>query len=225
MRGRTVHDITEFLPENFTGDPNELNEPSLVGDILSTADGLFWVKRESDWTRFLTSANRWDDLRIPATALGTGIGAGNAASWLTVTGYGSLRFLQFSPTVLNETFAFAQLPHKWAKTSIKPHLHIMETGGTGTHRWGLEYSWGNVHDIMPAPTTVYVNKVASGSTGYHDIVSFGEIPVVSENYSSMFICRIFRDATNDNYTTNIALLEFDIHYQTNSNGTIDEIPT
>jgi len=54
------------------------------------------------------------------------------------------------------------------------------------------------------------------------MASFSAISGTGKTISSMLICRLFRDVSEDDYNNDAAFLEFDIHYEINSVGSKTE---
>lgn len=134
----------------------------------------------------------------------------------------------FNSGTTTEVFTTVQFPHTWEEnTQIHPHIHIMETGATGTIRFGMEYTWANVDGVFPAPTTIYGETAADGVTGTHKMLDFGYITNTGEEISSVLHIRLFRDGThaNDTYTGDIAFMSFDIHLLHSRIGSINEFYT
>lgn len=131
----------------------------------------------------------------------------------------------FNPTVQNELYFTVQMPHAWKYgTDLSPHLHWVGLSDGGVNekvRWGLEYTWQNLGTVYGNTTIIY------GDTNHldedivkdkHYLTAFPDISGEGNGISSMLVCRIFRDASNDNYNDFVGLLEFDIHYQIDSLG-------
>jgi hypothetical protein len=166
----------------------------------------------------------WDDLRAPvnmAKLRGTA-----DPVWSDAVGG---QTLVFSPTQMKEIYFILQLPHSYIEgTDIVPHVHWLYGANTvgESCRWGLEY-WWNEHDVfLGGPTTIYVNTALSNNDAVMPfITSFPAIAGTGHTISSFLNCRLFRDATDvsDNYTSNVYLFEFDIHFETNGRGSEGEL--
>ena len=166
----------------------------------------------------------WDDLRI---ADGQIRGGATAPSLATFGPSGTLRTYQFSATTLQEVEFAIQMPHDWAEgTALHPHVHWAPTT-TDTNRvvWGFEYSWANIAATFGASTTLLITNYTGGTAWKHNIHEFSaDIAGTGKTFSSILVCRLFRDATSgsDDYPDAAAFLEFDIHYERNSLGSRDE---
>lgn len=160
----------------------------------------------------------WDDLRIPIGAMILEAQGSPPSIGVFV---GSISVLLFDPDADEEVFLTLQLPHSYKYgTKIIPHVHWAPTNNnTGNVIWGLEYQWRDIGQAFSgASTTVTATQAGSGTTGEHQLASFGEVDggaIAGNDLSSMVTARLFRDADNiaDTYTGNAALLEFDIHFQ------------
>lgn len=137
----------------------------------------------------------------------------------------------FSPDNLNELYFTAQMPHEWLEGSaIKPHIHWVPNGNGGVGeraRWGLEYTWANPFELFGDTTIMY----ATGNSLDEDLIKdkqyvslFGDINATGKTLSAMLVCRLFRDAENagDTYPNFSGFLEFDFHYQLNTEGSRQE---
>jgi len=136
----------------------------------------------------------------------------------------------------NQVYFTVQFPHSWAGTAIHPHIHWSPETDPGTSgavvRWGFEYTWAEYNatspNTFPATNIVYVNApCAAGSQKQHLIASFDPItPTSNQNgISSMMVCRIFRNSGDaaDTYNSKRAgFLQFDIHFEKNTEGSRTE---
>lgn len=165
----------------------------------------------------------WDDLRFPAQSINP-IGAVSDPTVSTTTG-----LLEFSGTADNIIAGVAQMPHTWAAgTSIMPHLHVRDLGSnTNTSRWVFEYDIANrngdfVNNYGTYTTHATVSHVNPNNLKKHSVVSFGELDMTGYEESCCMLWRIKRLASSDgadNNTSAVALIEFDIHYQKEKDGT------
>ena len=83
----------------------------------------------------------------------------------------------------------------------------------------MEYSWTNVDGTFSSSTII--ETTSANSTAYkHNITSFGTISGVGKTISSILLIRLSRNGTSaaDTYANNGCLLDFDIHYQSDSLG-------
>jgi len=134
-----------------------------------------------------------------------------------------------------EVFFSCQMPHNWKEgTDIHPHVHwTPKTDGTTSASrvcWGLEYTWSNITGSFGNTSISYANLPISytGSpiADAHYLTELPDISGAGKTFSSMLICRLFRDATSsgssDSYGYDAGLLEFDFHYEIDSFGSQDE---
>lgn len=70
-------------------------------------------------------------------------------------------------------------------------------------------------------TTIISGTGSNSGDKNHHITSLGLISGTGKSFSSMLVCRIFRDASNssDTYTKDAGVLEVDFHFQVQSLGT------
>lgn len=168
----------------------------------------------------------WDDLRFPATAVNPP-GLGSDPDFDTTNG-GYL----FDASSTELVFFAAQMPHQWREEStIRPHVHWQKTtSATGNVYWRMEYKWAPKNTVMDAAfTTLNVTSTVSATpdtdeADKHLISSFGDITASGKGLSDMLMIKISRiggDAA-DTYNSDCRLLEFDIHYRSNSLGSVAE---
>jgi hypothetical protein len=179
----------------------------------------------------------WDDLRVPITNVKlAGIKDPGFAVFKT-NGAGSTGVYTywFDKDTEEEVFFSCQMPHNWKEgTDIHPHVHwTPKTDGTTSASrvcWGLEYTWSNITGSFGNTSISYANLPISytGSpiADAHYLTELPDISGAGKTFSSMLICRLFRDATSsgssDSYGYDAGLLEFDFHYEIDSFGSQDE---
>lgn len=176
----------------------------------------------------------WDDLRVPGLSIRTSGGtppdviapfAGNA----------NLYFLSFDGvSQLEEVFFDIQFPHSWKEGSlIYPHVHFSPIStnvgdlNSRTVKFILEYTWVNLNEkfgiVSAYPmtksfvpnTSQWMTMVASNPSGITD---------KTKKISSLMKCRLYRNPTDveDTYPADVSLDSFDIHFQVDSNGSVQE---
>ena len=122
-----------------------------------------------------------------------------------------------------ETVTFAlQLSHKWKEgTILHPHVHWAATSVevAKTVIWELNYSIANINGVFGAEVT------RSGTFGAEDTVANKQILTSLEDIdgtgyliSAMIVGALSRRGDLDTYTADVALLEFDLHFEVNSPG-------
>jgi len=165
----------------------------------------------------------WDDLRFPASGLNPP-GPTNAPDTDTDTG-----LLVFADAATNITAGVAQMPHAWAEgTEVAPHVHWLQPAA-GNVLWQLEYKLIQAYGgLFPAEwTTVSEDEAVGTYPGAGDFVTitaFPRIDMTGYDISSMIVFKLSRvggDAL-DTLAADVSLLEFDIHYQKDSFGSIPE---
>jgi hypothetical protein len=175
--------------------------------------------------------NAWTDLRVPLnTAKPGATKVPGFAQWRD-NGSGSTGVFayHFDPTSVEEVFFDAQLPHSYKQGSeLRPHLHyVLPTapGAGDTLKFGLEYTWSNVNGLAPTTSFLYATETFAGDEDANTQYIASFTPAISEStmkVSAMISCRLFRDAGNDTYASDAAVLEFDFHYQVDSLGSGSE---
>jgi hypothetical protein len=173
-------------------------------------------------TRILdfTKGIKWDDMRAPASGINP---SGSLAPPTFDTADGSLVFSKGKVITI-----WFQVPHTWKQgTPLKPHLHWTKTTiATGIPNWQIKYKFANVGEVMPAFTPLISGIEAvpnSNIVGKHSVFEFPDIDATDKLISSM-LC-IYLQRTNnasDTYVDDVKLLEFDIHYLVDSDGSTQE---
>jgi len=164
----------------------------------------------------------WDDARVPGHSAQLGASPPDV---VTFGPSGNLMVLAFDGSVTMEQIYFQiQMPHSYSEgTSIYPHVHWTPTdAGTGTVGWHLEYTWANVNDVFPAPTTLSLTDNAPGVAWKSMVKGFGAIAGIGKKISSMIVGRLYRDPTTDTYGSDAAFLEFDVHFQIDADGSTQQ---
>lgn len=207
-----------------------------VGNTI-IGDGTNNTYIESDGSlSYQGSATRYDDLRVPVTSLkDRGLKMPEWGAFIDNDGLGSLGVYTFwfDDDTEEEVFFTVQMPHQWKEGSdIYPHVHwAAKDSGSGTVGWALEYVWANVLDVFNSDTTIiYGEAIAGGDTSVtafkHYITGLGTIDGTGKTLSSMLVCRIFRDATgsntSDDFSKDAGMLQFDFHFEIDSDGSRQE---
>lgn len=180
--------------------------------------------------RLFGNATQWDDLRVSASVAKPGA---TAPSYKAFGPSGNLQALMFEAGHHDEVFFEIQMPHNWKEgTDIHPHVHwTPTTADAGNVVWDLDYSWANIDGTFGAPSTMATDARAAGGTAWvHKMDDFktGGVETISgtgKTLSSMLVCRLHRNSNSGSDTLNkdVALLEFDIHYEVDSFGSDEEL--
>lgn len=170
----------------------------------------------------------WDDLRFPAQ----GINPPGAASDPTIETTTGLPL--FSASQTNLLAGVSQMPHSWEEGSvIIPHVHWQKTvAGAGNVLWRFEYdnivNPGEVSlltyaNLLNATTTV-AGTPDDGAARRNLISSFGEVEMTDKLISCCILWRLSRIGGDvaDTYAEDARLVEFDIHYQLDSRGSLGQ---
>jgi hypothetical protein len=234
VNGVLVYDTQ--LASFFYWDTDTWRQLAASGLNLSNykfGDATNYATFESDGTlAFYGTATTWDDIMIPGFA--TRASTYSPTFGVFMNGV-YINYFQDVSNNENQVFFSVQFPHSWAQTQIRPHIHWSPETDPGVSgavvRWGLEYTWVEYNSTtpltFPATSTVYVNaSAASGSQKKHLIAGFTPITPSSDQdgISSMMVCRLFRNSSNvaDTYTGNAGFLQFDIHFEKNTEGSRTE---
>lgn len=121
-----------------------------------------------------------------------------------------------------EACAYFHVDHDYAMgTALYPHVHwAIQSGETGTIRWGVEYTIAKGHQQMAfgETTTVYVEQASTGTPYMHYIAEVNlanAIPGTNIEPDTLILCRFFRDGAHPNDTLAADAFVFcvDLHYQ------------
>jgi hypothetical protein len=123
------------------------------------------------------------------------------------------------------------MPHRWKQGgTLKPHVHWEKTTtGSGEVMWQWCYTIANVGAVFPAYSAWFdgTNAVPHSNTvRKHALDTFPDVDMTGKRESCM-ICIQFRrlpSHASDNYAADARFLEFDIHYQSDKDGTEAEYP-
>ena len=196
---------------------------------LTPVAGQFTTKQSSALQAAMEDATKefiddyWDDLRFPAGGLNPPGSARDPAF------NDELGLFTFRNNQDNVVGGLAQFPHAWKEGSvIAPHVHWIQPAA-GNVLWQLEYR------LLPAVgaefpsawTTVTSTDAVSaypGSGDWVQITRFPNIDMTGFTISAMVLFRLSRlaDSPLDTLESNIELLEFDIHYQVDTPGSMQE---
>lgn len=140
---------------------------------------------------------------------------------------GDINAFAFDASVVEEVLLSFHIDHDYAPgTKVYPHIHWSPSDtGTGTVRWGIEYTFAaRDTGAFGSTTTVYLEQAGSGTAFKHQVVEFGDsdaFVITAPGVDSVVMMRVFRDAThaNDTYTSDAFGLFVDLHYQASFIGT------
>jgi hypothetical protein len=221
---------------NFTTQGTERMKIDENGVIImgDSINGNFTKVTTNGSLSYEGDATRWDDLRVPMSSTRRGAAEDPLYDQFKNDGSGSVGVYGswFRTNQTEDLFFEVQMPHAWKEGSnLYPHIHWSPKTNTGGDkvRWGFEYLWVNVAGTFGNTTVVYaedpIPTVGPSPTAYQHVISaFPEIVGTGQTLSSMLICRVFRDGThiNDSYNNSAFLLQFDFHYQIDSDGSNEE---
>ena len=131
-----------------------------------------------------------------------------------------------------------QLPHRWDKTEVRPHLHYVPmSAGAGKFAVFGRFVWVNYNREIPANAswTHYAasEDLVAGDQYKEKILSLARcVPPNGSKESAILLISCIRDHLGaDTYTTakspgtgaaNIGLLSLDTHYRSEKSGTVSE---
>ena len=168
-------------------------------------------------------ARYWDDLRVSANA--TKINPATSKPDYSTFISNTKTFL-FDPDSDEGVTFDLQFSHAYAhETPVEPHVHwAPTTADTGIVVWGLECTYAEISGTFGIPWVITTTQAGTGAY----VHSYAELPEVSmtgiDTVSSMWSCYLYRDAdaSNDTYTGDAALIEFDVHFLADTLGSREE---
>jgi hypothetical protein len=174
-------------------------------------NGTLWVKLAAG----NTALDIEEDLRVTIDK------GSNPAQLGSLTGVTGPEIWFFRGATGIDAMSFTlQLPHNWKDgTTIYPHIHWTPrtSSTTGNMEWNFDYSWANIDGTFSAVTTSSVIIPSPFTANKHllsDLTS-GNVGIDATNktYSSVLICRIWRDsgALTDTYDGDAGGLSMDFH--------------
>ena len=196
---------------------------------LTNSTGSIEIKQNStndklEIDNWIFTDPMWDDLRFPANSLNP-LGTEQDADVDTTTTF--LGTLLFASAAIEVCVGVAQFPHRWLEGSaVHPHIHWAPTStNTGNVLWQLDYQLANINGTFPGTwTTLQVLDAADGTTDKHQIAELGVIDMTGYTLSCMMCWKLSRigDDATDTYTADARLFEFDIHFQSDADGSRQE---
>lgn len=176
---------------------------------------------------------RWDDFH---GVLSEGTGPAS----LTYEAYRDTGFFMkfFRYNQSDSIFTVYQMPHTWDYTSnIRPHMHCIPMAAVGGNvAFTYVYTWTVYGDEFPPAsgwvTGSIITTFAASEQFKHKSINFGTIiPPANAAESTMLVMKVERTPSLDTYSgskdtgtaaANLAILDFDVHYQKLKAGSIIE---
>ena len=191
--------------------------PTLKQALLDSTnvDGIV----TSGVTPLLMEDTVWDDLRAPATQIKQGATLKPDFNYTDVT-------LDFDDSSDETIYINMQLPHDWKiESDINPHIHWIQNQNQNIP-WKMEYRFQNNNAATEASwTTIALDQLAyTYSSGNLNQISAPSsmIDTTGVTISSVLQVKITRDVSEDSYSGDAQVYEFDIHYQRDTLGSKDE---
>jgi len=200
------------------------NGGTASGMGVNGLDGQVYIEKQS-------LDGYWEDARIvPGAFQFAGSSDPTLSGWQPGGAGATFRVFEFNTG--DEVFFTVQIPHSYKEgTSLRPHIHwtprdrgVIENGKTVN--WRLDYSIASVDGVFTASATIDLTDTCDGTDDKHQVTPSGTIPGQGIGISAMLACRVYRLA-GDTWANNgpgqlPAILEFDIHFEANTNGSRQE---
>lgn len=227
------------IPAEIQRVPDELDAASSVAltDTVIVSQSGTTRAATAEQVRDIVFGDDWTDLVVPAVAINP-LGSATPPALNNSTGC-----LEFSASADNTVIFTWQLPHGWSghydatKAVVVPHLHVRFLTSTSApnnvSRWQLEYdvadpfgNFTNAYGSWTAMTTVSVTNPAN--TAQCGLIDLGDLDLAGYGASCILHCKVSRLAASDGADLDssvIALYSADLHYQTRTAGSENEIPS
>ena len=159
----------------------------------------------------------WNDQQAPASATQINPGTSKPDIGAFPTGATYTKTFLFD-SASRETVTFLmQLSHEHNPGStLKPHVHYSPTVTDATSKtitWDFNYRLAAKDEVFPgSDTTLTATYTGATVANTHMVISLGDITGVT-GLSTMLVCALSRRGDTDTYGDDVALLEFDIHYE------------
>ena len=171
------------------------------------------------------NATVWDEMRVGSGLFQFRGTADPVKGDWTVDG---VTYMAYAFDQSDEVFFPVQIPHGYKEGSdIYAHLHWTprDKGATEsghTVAWKLDYTWANIDGTFSSSGTVDLTDTCDGTDNKHQMTSDVAISGTGKEISSMVMCRLYRD-TGDTWSGTgasgaPAILEFDFHFEKNTEG-------
>jgi hypothetical protein len=176
---------------------------------------------EADGTLvFNGNATVWDDIVIPAFALGV---VASIPDSINFGPSGNLKIRGFDGAATSEMlYGSFELPHGYKEgTDITVHVHWTPTNANaGNVKWQFEYAWQNVDGTYGAPTTITVTDSTDSTAWKHLRADFAAISGTGKTIGSVLVFRIFRDPADaaDTYASDAGLIDIGCHVELDTVG-------
>lgn len=175
----------------------------------------------------------WDDQQVGAT-----LGVGGAALATVALLDTPAKILAMAKSGTDAVTFYAQMPHRWDKTAVRPHIHwipLTTPAAPRVVRFTGQYAWSQPNQLVPrnvawTPFTIDV-PIAVADGEKHIITSIAQVaPPANAEESDFLIVHLIRDGASatDTYTdgaaANLGLLGMDVHFRAEKVGTFLEFP-
>ena len=201
-----------------------------IGDLsdvdltsLANGDQIYYDSVSDTWKNIdggFNAVTLWDDIILPAEALGTGA---SAPDLIFING-SNMRAYGFNGTnTLEQLYGGFELAHTYKEgTDLRPHIHwFPTTTGTGNVKWQLEYIIKNNDEIFTGTSTTIVAIDSADGNAYQNFaVEFDVIDGTDLTIGAQCKFRLFRDPTDaeDTYGADAGLSTLGVHYEIDSDG-------
>ena len=199
------HQLMSYITNNLTTNSVEIG------------DGTNYLKINPDGTlELIGTATVWNTFTAPANSAMQG---GQPPVWAVFRN--TVEAWTFSGSAVNELSYAIQMPRDWKEGSaIIPRVHWSPLSGVaGNITWNIEYTWANYQETFPATTNIFdVDTVTINNEYKHFVTTFASITPSPTQDEIGTILMIKLSRITNTHTGTVALLSFDILYESNTMG-------
>lgn len=203
---------------HYFGDPATHNY-----DAAITEEG-FWGLTATGWELISRPFNGWRDITSEVKVRGTGP---TDPSWVQV---GATPFYAFNFSVGDKCWHSFHIPHDYIKgTDIHIHTHWFPDGtDANSVKWRFTYAYAHGHNQQAfnfAGTIIEAEQVVGGTQYQHYVTETAAINIPNMEPDGIIEVAVERITNGGiNNANGIFLMTNDIHYQSNSLGTLNRAP-
>jgi hypothetical protein len=214
----------------MTNEDGGPSQPVRITNMDALVDALRTLLEEEAYTGDTVGSHTedpalWEDLRFPAQGINP---VGSPAPATLDNGADYPGTLLFAGNQENVIAGVAQLPHAWKEgTVISPHIHWTKVTADGSNLavdWEFRYRIASKAGTFSSWSAWQDHTLVVGdntSAEKHNLSTFPDIDMTGYLVSDMLVWSIRRNGNTDAYNGQTRLLEFDIHYQAETLGSVN----
>ncbi len=210
---------TTWIGNSNTNDTYLGEYLDLDSSTLTTARKILYPDHAIDFDLIpTTDRTRWNDIVIPGLTVKT-VGA----SQPTLTAWNEFQLYGFS--IGDEAWFQIEMDHSWKIGSdLKAHAHVLlpsaPTAGDDIE-FNLEYTFIDVNEsyVSTSNVNIFIDDLAVTDVDKHlYMTAAADISGAGHTLSSILLCHLVRTTRGTDYSGDILLMSFDIHYELDTVG-------